>query len=563
MCSLYSFWVAFSQKYAIIYQGKKEGGMGVWSAYFTDRYKNGDVKIYRKAQIMAPVVGVVGSFSILLAFVMFLTGAVAAGGAIALLVLSCGVVLFLMRMGRYSVSVGLFLYTLFVVMFLAIKFDQYQNVYETYVFATLGLFLLVVGGLISVSKQQIDVLTFLVVMAIGVLYVLDALPLDGYKVTLLAIQSLATCFLLVVVGGYFVRRMVVLQQTLLEEGVHLSEHIQKSYQRTTEALTQTQKDIESISGRLSQSSQLLHSTAQDLEKFFSEMAKNMQTLSGILVSNASREEEVLGIQQEAGRSIQTHLSKLGEGMNVVSKTIHLVQQSASTAEEREHVLVRVFRTMDQVDGSLKGLSSQITAMVGMLERLFEINTLISEIAEKTHMLGLNASIEASHSGGEGKGFRIVAEEIRRLAQNAKQRSMEVGEFLSNIQKSIGIVEDSMKETVGFFKTVQSEVQETQVELKETFENLQMVANNTQTINEFLVDFSTFGNQVKDATEKMERELKNTLEQTKIASSVAQKVYEEASSLRSHFLRLVDESATLSQLSRENQEEIQKLRERIG
>ncbi|MFN4216014.1 MAG: methyl-accepting chemotaxis protein [Brevinematales bacterium] len=537
--------------------------MGVWSSYFIDPYKNGDVRIYRKAQIMVPVVSVVGIFSMLLVVVMFLTGAVVAGTAIALLVGSCGLVLFLMRKGWYSLGVGWFLYTLFGVMFLAIKFDQYQNVYETYVFSTLGLFLLIVGGLVSVSRLQMDILTFLVLFAIGILYVLDALPLDGYKITLLVIQSLATCFLLVGVGGYFVRKMVVLQQTLLEEGVHLSEHIKKSYKKTTEALSQTQKDIEDISRRLFKSSQTLHTTSHDLEKFLSEIAENMQTLSGILVSNASQEQDVLSIQQEEGSSIQNHLAKLNEGINVVSKTIHLVQQSASTAKEREHTLVKVFRDMDQVDGSLKELSFRITSMVGMLEKLFEMNTIISEIAEKTHMLGLNASIEASHSAGEGKGFRIVAEEIRRLAQDAKQRNLEVREFLGNIQKSIEIVENFMKETMEFFKTVQSEVQKTQLELRETFENLQIVASNTKTINEFLVDFSTFGNQVKEATDRMEKELKNTVDQTRIASSVATKVHEEATALRSHFLRLVEESAILSQLSRENQEKIQRLREKIG
>ncbi|MFN3659692.1 MAG: methyl-accepting chemotaxis protein [Brevinematales bacterium] len=537
--------------------------MGVWNAYFTDHYKNEDVRIYRKAQIMVPVVSVSGIFSMLLAGVMFLTGAVVAGMAIALLVVSCGVVLFLVRKGWYSLGVGLFLYTLFVVMFLAIKFDQYQNVYETYVFSTLGLFLLIAGGLVGVSRFQIDILTLFVMVAICVLYVLDALPLDGYKMTLLAIQSLATCFLLVMVGGYFVRKMVVLQQKLLEEGIRLSEHIQKSYEKTTEALSQTQKDIEDISGRLLRSSQILHTTSHDLEKFLSDMAENMQTLSGILVSNASREQDVLSIQQEEGGAIQNHLAQLNEGITVVSKTIHLVQQSASTAEEREHILVKVFRDMDRVDGSLKELSFRISSMVGMLEKLFEMNTIISEIAEKTHMLGLNASIEASHSAGEGKGFRIVAEEIRRLAQDAKQRSLEVREFLANIQKSIEIVENFMRETVEFFKTVQSEVQKTQLELRETFENLQMVVANTKTINEFLVDFSNFGNQVKEATNRMEKELQNTLDQTKIASSVATKVHDEAMALRSHFLRLVDESATLSQLSKENQEKIQKLREKIG
>ena len=85
---------------------------------------------------------------------MAATGAVIVAAALTALIGLCAVSLVLLARGRYGASSTVFIYSLFAVMFGAIKFDAYQNVYETYVFGTLGGFMLVITGLIAAKPIQ-------------------------------------------------------------------------------------------------------------------------------------------------------------------------------------------------------------------------------------------------------------------------------------------------------------------------------------------------------------------------------------------------------------------------
>jgi len=129
---------------------------------FLKRYQEESLRIRRKVAIFVPVVAAIGGFSLSLLVVMFLTGAYVVSIVVGLLVAVSGFSLFLVWRKRYDLASSLFLSMLFLVMFLAIKFDQYKNVYECYVFGTLGLFLLVVVGLVGIHKIQAYVMTLFI-----------------------------------------------------------------------------------------------------------------------------------------------------------------------------------------------------------------------------------------------------------------------------------------------------------------------------------------------------------------------------------------------------------------
>ena len=81
-------------------------------------------------------------------------------------------------------------------------------------------------------------------------------------------------------------------------------------------------------------------------------------------------------------------------------------------------------------------------IVSHSQSLAEATGLISEIAERTNLLAMNAAIEAAHAGDSGKGFAVVADEIRRLAEQANEKAREIGKVLDEVTKSIELVQDS-------------------------------------------------------------------------------------------------------------------------
>ncbi|RMG49906.1 MAG: chemotaxis protein [Gammaproteobacteria bacterium] len=137
-------------------------------------------------------------------------------------------------------------------------------------------------------------------------------------------------------------------------------------------------------------------TQNDLMRITDEMEK---------VSNIA-----LDTMQKADESEQS----VGEVVNAQEQTLQLIQQGNETMSQ------------------LKAMSSEITQVLGM----------ITEIADKTNLLALNASIEAARAGEHGRGFAVVADEVKQLAESTKQATEEIRDVVSTFERETGIMLDN-------------------------------------------------------------------------------------------------------------------------
>jgi len=102
--------------------------------------------------------------------------------------------------------------------------------------------------------------------------------------------------------------------------------------------------------------------------------------------------------------------------------------------------------------------SQVNNISAQSESLQEANTIISSIAARTNLLAMNAAIEAAHAGDAGRGFSIVADEIRKLAEQSAGQSKTIGNSLKGVLESIKSVVLTTSETEKTFEKVINHVQ---------------------------------------------------------------------------------------------------------
>ena len=282
-------------------------------------------------------------------------------------------------------------------------------------------------------------------------------------------------------------------------------------------------DLGQISENINIFVENLQNMMLDISQASTHISGSISGLQELTKNNAS----VLGQHKSETDQVVVALDEMSATSNDVAKNtadaVEFTGKTNTQAEESKRVVTGATQTVSELVERVEEASGHINQMGNEISEIADVLKVIGDIADQTNLLALNAAIEAARAGEQGRGFAVVADEVRALASRTQQST-------SEIQGTINRLTSSSEKVISTMISTKSSCEEASTQTSLVVTDLDKISHSVGGINNLNLQIATAAEQQNSVAEEITRNMAKIQEMVQLISASGVDADNEASAL---------------------------------
>jgi methyl-accepting chemotaxis protein len=320
----------------------------------------------------------------------------------------------------------------------------------------------------------------------------------------------------------------------------------------SEALNNMLKNLKGLVGQVIDISANLSASSEELSASGEEVSASAEHVGTAIQDVASGAEE----QSAQAQETNALLDELTGQINMVNSSSEAMNRKSEEVTDNIEIGDKSIENSVAEVNKLKQNSNNVAEAIGSLadssQRIGEIVQLIKDISAQTNLLALNAAIEAARAGEAGRGFSVVADEIRELAEQSGEATDEISDLIGGIQKDVEVSVKNMKQTEQAVDTSVDSIEES----GKSFDDIRKAAS---VLNNIIENIGKQTEKMKVNSNEVESAVKQIAEVSQTAASNAEEVAAASEEQSASTEEIVNSAQDLAEMAQELSNAVNKFR----